>query len=232
MIDYIKKTITLNKSIHQNKLSLLNFGNGSVIDRKKNIVFIKASGVLPNKVNIKNIVRIKLLKNNAYKITYNKNLIPSVDVNLHIRIYNYLKNINSIIHVHSCFGTILSQLKIEPKCIGTTHADFYNKPIPLSEEFKLKNEKQYDDNIFLSIKKRLKKEKNVPPGILLRSHGVLSWGKNINKTIENSVAIEFISKLYYHSLLIKKNINIDKNLINFHYYRKNGKNKRYGQDRK
>ena len=64
----------------------------------------------------------------------------------------------------------MSQLKIEPKCIGTTHADFYNKPIPLSEEFKLKNEKQYDDNIFLSIKKRLKKEKNVPPGILLRSH--------------------------------------------------------------
>ena len=72
MIDYIKKTITLNKSIHQNKLSLLNFGNGSVIDRKKNIVFIKASGVLPNKVNVKNIVGVKLLKNNAYKITYNK----------------------------------------------------------------------------------------------------------------------------------------------------------------
>ena len=71
MIDYIKKTITLNKSIHQNKLSLLNFGNGSVIDRKKNIVFIKASGVLPNKVNIKNIVGVKLLKNNAYKI-YNQ----------------------------------------------------------------------------------------------------------------------------------------------------------------
>ena len=126
----------------------------------------------------------------------------------------------------------MSQLKIEPKCIGTTHADFYNKPIPLSEEFKLKNEKQYDNNIFLSIKKRLKKEKNVPPGILLRSHGVLSWGKDINKTIENSVAIEFISKLYYHSLLIKKNINVHKNLINFHYYRKNGKNKKYGQDNK
>ena len=39
MIDYIKKTITLNKSIHQNKLSLLNFGNGSVIDRKKKYSF-------------------------------------------------------------------------------------------------------------------------------------------------------------------------------------------------
>ena len=62
MNDYIKKTLILNKSIHQNKLSLLNFGNGSVIDRKKNIVYIKASGVLPNKVNIKNIVGVKLLK--------------------------------------------------------------------------------------------------------------------------------------------------------------------------
>ncbi len=232
MINHIKKAIILNKSIDRNKLSLLNFGNGSVIDRKKNIVYIKASGILPNKVNIKNIVGVKLLKKNSYKVVYNKYLIPSVDLNFHIRIYNYLKNINSIIHVHSCFGTILSQLQIEPKCIGTTHADFYNKPIPLSADFKLKNENKYDDNIFLSIKKRLIKEKNLPPGILLRSHGVLSWGKDIDKTIENSVAIEFISKLYYHSMLIKKNINIDKNLINFHYHRKNSKNKRYGQDRK
>ena len=227
---YIKKALILNQSIHKNKLSLLNFGNGSVIDRNKNIVYIKASGILPGKINSKNIVGVKILNNNFYKVIYNKNLTPSVDLNFHIRIYNYLKNINSIIHVHSCFGTILSQLKIEPRCIGTTHADFYNKSIPLSLEFKLPNKNKYDENIFLSIKKRLKKEKSLPPGILLRSHGVLSWGKDIDKTIENSVAIEFISKLYYHSILIKKNISIDKNLVNFHYYRKNGKNKKYGQN--
>ena len=92
MINHIKKAIILNKSIDRNKLSLLNFGNGSVIDRKKNIVYIKASGILPNKVNIKNIVGVKLLKKNSYKVVYNKYLIPSVDLNFHIRIYNYLKN--------------------------------------------------------------------------------------------------------------------------------------------
>ena len=231
MRKYIKNCITLNKYIYENKLSLLNFGNASVIDRKNSIVYIKASGVLPNKVNNKNIVGIKLLKNNSYKVVYNKNLKPSVDLSLHIRIFNYYKKINSIIHVHSCFGTILAQSQIEPKCIGTTHADFHNKSIPLSAKFKLNNHNQYDDKMFLSIKTRLKKEKNFPPGILLRSHGVLAWGNDINKTIENAVAIEFISQLYYHSLLVKKNIHLNKNLIDFHYYRKNGKNKRYGQDR-
>jgi len=228
----IIETVNLNKSLFINKLSVLNFGNGSAIDRKKNIIYIKASGITPEKVSSKNIVGVKFEKNNSYKIVFNKNLNPSVDINMHIRIYNQYKKINSIIHNHSCFATILSQIKVEPKCIGTTHADFFNKSLPLSEAFKLKNNKEYDDKIFLSIKKRLDREKHFPPGILLRSHGVLSWGENIKTTIENSVAIEFICKLYYYSHLINKNIILDNSLIKFHYERKNGKNKRYGQFQK
>ena len=234
MKNFLKQTISLNKSIIKNNLSILNFGNGSVIDRKSRIVYIKASGVLPNEINENKVVGVKLKSNNTFKVVYNKKLQPSVDLDIHLKLYNYFKNINSIIHVHSCFATILSQLEIEPKCIGTTHADFYDKPIPLSDTVKLKSNKvkEYNDKVFLSIKKRLEKEKNFPPGILLRGHGALSWCKNIYKTIENSVALEFICKLYYHCSLLKKNISLESSLIKFHYDRKNGKNKRYGQYKK
>lgn len=234
MKNFLKQTVFLNRSIIKNKLSILNFGNASVIDRKSGTVYIKASGILPNEINENKVVGIKLNQNNTFKVIYNKKLKPSVDLDIHLKIYNFYKNINSIIHVHSCFATILSQLEKEPKCIGTTHADFYNKPIPLSNTFRLKSNRveEYNYKIFLSIKKRLEKEKNFPPGILLRGHGPLSWGENIYKTIENSVAIEFICKLYYYCNLLKKNTSLEPSLIKFHYDRKNGKNKKYGQYKK
>ena len=55
----IIETVNLNKSLFINKLTVLNFGNGSVIDRKKNIIYIKASGITPEKVSSKNIVGVK-----------------------------------------------------------------------------------------------------------------------------------------------------------------------------
>ena len=44
MKNFFKQPISLNKSIIKNNLLILNFGNGSVIDRKSRIVYIKAQG--------------------------------------------------------------------------------------------------------------------------------------------------------------------------------------------
>ena len=67
MNKFIAETLTLNKSLVKNNLSVLNFGNGSVINREKNIVYIKASGVIPERVSPKNIVGVKIKKNNSWK---------------------------------------------------------------------------------------------------------------------------------------------------------------------
>ena len=73
MKNFLKQTISLNKSIIKNNLSILNFGNGSVIDRKSRIVYIKASGVLPNEINENKVVGVKLKSNNTLKLFIIKN---------------------------------------------------------------------------------------------------------------------------------------------------------------
>ena len=67
-------------------------------------------------------------------------------------------------------------------------------------------------------------------GTLLRNHGPFCWGETPKKAFENSLVLEQSAEMYYYSLLInKKKINISKDLIDFHFKRKNGLKKKYGQ---
>jgi L-ribulose-5-phosphate 4-epimerase len=147
------KTALLNRNVYCSNLNILNFGNASIIDRKKNIIFIKASGTSTENCSISDIVEVKI---SDYKksIIY-KNLKPSVDTPIHIILYEYLKNIKSIIHTHSEYATILAQANIEPLCFGTTHADFFRDKIPLSEKIKKVDTKQYEQQLAKTIIKKL-----------------------------------------------------------------------------
>ena len=90
--------------------------------------------------------------------------------------------------------------------------------------------KKYEFQIAKSIIQRLKKYKQNVPGILLRDHGVFAWGRNETEAIHNLIAIEYICKLYFKTKMIVKNPKISKSLKSFHFLRKNGKSKYYGQN--
>jgi L-ribulose-5-phosphate 4-epimerase len=221
------KTALLNRNVYLSNLNILNFGNASIIDRKKNIIFVKASGTSTQYCNLKDIVKIKIPSYKQF-VTY-KDLKPSVDTPIHITLYKYLKNIKSIVHTHSEYATILAQANIEPSCFGTTHADFFRDKIPLSEKIKKVDSKQYEQQLAYTVIKKLKKIKYNVPGMLLRDHGVIAWGKDENESLLNAIAIEFICKLYYKNILISKKSKISNSLKAFHFNRKNGINKYYGQ---
>jgi|TARA_B110000977_G_C11088756_1_gene495882 L-ribulose-5-phosphate 4-epimerase len=221
----IKELVKLNKSIFINNLTILNFGNASHFDRIKKKLYIKGTGFNTEKVNNKRISVLKLVDN---KFNLINKIKPSVDTPIHHSIYRALPKVNFIAHTHSTYATVLAQLSIEPECIGTTHADFFYEKIPLSGVLKNYNSKNYEIKIGNSIISRIKTEKYTPPGILIRNHGVIAWGKTSNETLDNLIAIEKICEFYYLSKLIKLK-KIPKKLHHLHFFRKHGKNKTYGQ---
>jgi len=225
--NYLKETLKVNQTIFSKKLSKLNFGNASIVDRKESIIYIKGSGFELDNLNLKNISVCKFNKKNF--IVEKNSIKPSVDVYTHIYIYNNLKHINSIVHTHSKFATILSQAEIEPECYGTTHADFFNDKIPLSKKITKIDKNNYELHLGKSIYDIIKNKSNSFPGILLINHGAYSWGKDSHQSLYNAEAIELISELYYFTRLVSKKPKISKNLINFHYNRKHGPKKYYGQ---
>ena len=224
--NFFIKTAKINTEIYKNNLSILNFGNASILDKKRENIFIKASGVYTKLCKRNDIVKVNL--KNPKKLLP-KSLKPSVDTAMHIELYKNLKNINCIIHAHSQYATILAQANVEPKCLGTTHADYFYDMIPLSKKINKLDELNYEHQLGRSIIFRLKKYKKYCPGILLRDHGLVAWGANDKEAINNLIAIEFISKIYYKTSLIINKPKINNSVKNFHYKRKHGIKSYYGQ---
>jgi len=228
--NFFQKCSFINRKIFKNNLSILNFGNASIIDNLRNNIYIKLSGISGISCKKKDIAKIPI-KNFSLK-KYKNTFRPSVDTDIHIKLYKNISNINCIIHAHSEYATIIAQSHIQPECYGTTHADYFYDKIPLSEKIYKIDKNEYESQIAKSIIKKIKKSKNKYPGILIRDHGVIAWGKTEKEALNNLIAIEFICKLYFKTRMLIKKPKITKSMQKFHYERKHGKNKYYGQVKK
>lgn len=230
MFENLKKAVCLgNKQLVQHKLVLFTWGNLSAIDRQKNIIAIKPSGIPYNKLQPKDIVILDLDGN---IIEGEKK--PSSDTKSHLEIYKAFKNIGSIVHTHSLYATCFAQANKPLECLGTTHADHFYGTIPITKVMAPKEvEMDYEKNIGASIVNCFQKQKinpNEVPGCLVVNHGPFVWGKKIEQAIYNAVVLETIAKMNLNTIQINSNIkSINKFLLDKHYLRKNGKNSYYGQ---
>jgi L-ribulose-5-phosphate 4-epimerase len=220
-----KKIIKLSKKLLELNLQFLNFGNLSI--RVGNLCFIKPSGV--------NIYKIKYNAVSVVDIKTNKHLSgkkPSVDTPTHLELYKKYPLIKSIVHTHSKYGTIWAQSLRSVPCYGTTHADFFLKNIPITKVLTKKQiSNNYEKEIGLSIIQTVKNTNILElPGILIANHGVYSWGKDPNSTLNNALIIEIICEIAFNTRLINKKIKPIKKILNKkHFFRKNGPNAYYGQ---
>ena len=217
-----------NVSLAKSSLVIHSFGNiSSRIDDK--YFTIKPSGA-----------NLKILKHTDYpiiRISDNKiikgKLNPSTDTHTHCLLYKKYPEIGGIAHTHSKFATAWSQAKKSIPILGTTHADYSQKNIQVTNPLK-KNQiiKNYEKNIGNSIIDCLKKSKIKPlecPGILVANHAPFSFGINANQAFKNAEILEYIAELAYLSLQINSKSKIDINLIKKHFFRKHGPSSYYGQ---
>ena len=225
------KTRCLNSNfqISNHNLAIFTFGNVSVIDRDKNVIAIKPSGVPYNELDEDKIVVLDL-KGNIIE----GNLNPSSDTKTHLYLYQEWGEINSICHTHSTYAVGWSQSLQDVPVYGTTHADHLTKDIPCTspmEDSLIKG--NYELNTGIQIVNHFNKHELNPKEVqmcLVGSHGPFTWGRDENESIYNSVVLEEICKMAYLTKTINPNISRIKNtLIKKHYNRKHGKDSYYGQ---
>lgn len=222
-LSFIKKDVLkFNKKLLSSKLVFGSFGNLSI--RYGTSFVIKPSG-------------INLQKTHYSKMCYygkKNSLKPSVDSEIHSEIYKNFLNINAVVHTHSKFTTSFCQAGVEIDCLGTTHADYFNDKIPIINlPNKIETVKNFEKNTGKNIVKYFRKNKINPINIraaLLKSHGLIAWGKNAEEAFKIAIIVEQIAELNFYSLLINKNSKkIPKHVIEKHFQRKNGKYSYYGQ---
>ena len=217
-----------NVSLAKSSLVIHSFGNISSRINDKYFT-IKPSGA---NLNILKHIDYPIIRISDNKIIKGK-LNPSTDTPTHCLLYKKYPEIGGIAHTHSKFATAWSQAKKSIPILGTTHADYSQKNIQVTNPLK-KNQiiKNYEKNIGNSIIDCLKKSKIKPlecPGILVANHAPFSFGINANQAFKNAEILEYIAELAYLSLQINSKSKIDINLIKKHFFRKHGPSSYYGQ---
>jgi len=228
MLDELRKTVcNANKELQKQNLVLYSFGNVSAIDRNSNTVAIKPSGVPYDQLTPDKIVLLDL-DGNAVEGSLN----PSSDTPTHLELYGNFRDIGAICHTHSSYATIWAQACTEIPCFGTTHADNFFGPVPVTKQMP-KN--QIEDNYELNTGKIIvERFSNLDPlqnpAVLVASHGPFTWAETPQKAVKNAVILEEIAKTALGTITINpKQKQIDNALLEKHFLRKHGKNSYYGQ---
>ncbi len=229
MLEKLKKEVfEANIELKKNNLIILTWGNVSAIDREKNIVAIKPSGVLSYE-NLKpdDIVLLDLDGN----IVEGK-LSSSSDTPTHLVLYKHFMNIKGIYHTHSTYATAFAQAQKEIPCLGTTHADYFYGNVPVTKKLTLRQTAdKYEHNTGVVMAERFSSlNPDDIPAVLVANHGPFTWGKSAADAVHNAIVLEEVAKMAYLTLRLSPDQkSISGYLLDRHYLRKHGSGAYYGQ---
>jgi L-ribulose-5-phosphate 4-epimerase len=216
-----------NLDLKTHKLIIYSWGNVSGIDRGKGIVLIKPSGVGYDTLRPEDLVALDL----EGKVVEGK-LNPSSDTPTHLELYRQFKGLGGICHTHSLYATIWAQACREIPCLGTTHADNFYGPIPVTDPMRPEEiEGDYELNTGRVIVRRFAGlDPMQAPAVLVANHGPFTWGPTAAKAVENAVVLEQCARMALGALQISPDLpEISRALLDKHYLRKHGKAAYYGQ---
>ena len=226
-----EQVLRANQEIARRGLAPHTFGNASGVDRNgaKPLVVIKPSGVDYAALAPADLV-VTDLDGNIVEGA----LRPSSDLDTHTLLYREFPQIGGIVHTHSEFATAWAQACRAIPCFGTTHADYFRGPVPVTEPLTAEEvASDYVGNTGAVIVRCFRSGKLDPvavPGVLVAGHAPFAWGKNPAEAVEHADVLEYIARLAFRSVLLgAPDDGIPSYVSEYHHLRKHGPKATYGQ---
>jgi L-ribulose-5-phosphate 4-epimerase len=230
MLEKLKRRVCeANLALAGRGLVILTFGNASGIDRKRGIVAIKPSGVGYGALAPKDIVLVGL----DGRVVEGR-LRPSSDTPTHLALYRAFPTIGGVVHAHSAHATMFAQARREIPCLGTTHADHFDGPVPLTRLLtKAEVEADYEGATGTVIVERFARlDPRAVPAVLVAGHGPFAWGESPEEAVENAQTLEFIARTALGTLVLAPGrSSLPGYILRKHHERKHGPRAYYGQPR-
>jgi len=222
-----EEVLAANLDLVRHGVVVFTFGNVSGISRKDGLVAIKPSGVPYDELTPEQIVVTDL--NGRIVDT---NLRPSSDLATHLELYRNFPNIGGVAHTHSEYATAWAQAQRPIPCFGTTHADYFHGPIPVTPNLTAAEiggdyEKATGEVI---VRTFANLDPDALPGVLVAGHAPFCWGKSAGDAVHNAVIVEYIARMATHTLAVNGEARpIAPELHDKHFLRKHGAKAYYGQ---
>lgn len=180
----VEKIVKTAHHIYDKDMILGKAGNISILDENNKFMYITASGS-----DFKSLSHEDILKVNLDDLSYvsHGDRVPSMETNLHVNVYKKRSDVKSVVHVHSPYATAfafsnrrLRQLEGFGEITGEyiTEIDYYppgSKKLAQHASDALKNEDK----------------------VLLKDHGVITVGENIDEATLLCEYVEGIAKTQY-----------------------------------
>jgi L-ribulose-5-phosphate 4-epimerase len=228
LIELKQNVLRANQEIVRQGLVVSTFGNVSGIARDQGLVVIKPSGVPYEALTPEDMV-VTDLEGNIVE----SSLRPSSDLATHLVLYREFQQIGGIVHTHSEYATAWAQARKPIPCYGTTHADYFHGPVPVTEM--LRADEVGEDYVRNTGEVILRCFRDVDPlsvpAVLVAGHAPFCWGKTVDDAVHHAVALEYAAKLALHTeALAGATQGIPQHLLDRHHTRKHGANATYGQN--
>jgi len=222
-----EEVLQANLELVRQGLVLYTFGNASAISREDGLVVIKPSGVPYDRMKPGDLVVTDLHGKIVEGI-----LRPSSDLPTHLVLYEAFPQIGGVAHTHSEYATAWAQARRAIPCLGTTHADYFRGPVPVTDSMTDKEiEQGYEENTGHVIARAFRNIDPIEvPAVLVANHAPFTWGLTVGEAAQNAVILEAVAKLAHLSIQIHDEAEpAGRTLHDKHFLRKHGSSAYYGQ---
>ncbi len=200
----------------KNGLVKLKWGNISARDEVTGYIVIKPSGASLDKMKPYEMV-VTDIDGNVLDGSR-----PSKDLFMHLEIYKAFPDVHSVIHTHSKWATIFAQAGMPIPNLGVAHSDYFKDDIPITRD--MTHEEiinNYGKNTGKVIAETFEKMSEIDaldtPAVLVKNHASFVWGEDVEHSILNAIALEYVAELAYFTLRLNTDADMNKYLIDKNY---------------
>lgn len=223
-----EECLEANLKLPQTGLVDLTFGNVSVCSADRKVMVIKPSGVDYAVLKAEDIVVLSVETGEILE----GSLRPSSDTPTHRRLYQAFPEANAVVHTHSRNAVAFAQAAREIPCFGTTHADYFYGPVPVTRIMTpAEIAENYEWNTAEVIIETFADRNPADcPAVLFNGHGPFTWGPTAAKAVENAQALEICAEMAMKTLaLAPQHPPLNAAQRDKHFFRKHGPGAYYGQ---
>ncbi len=188
--DFKRLIVDTGRELYKQSLTIGTWGNISVLDSKTDLVYIKPSGMDYNEINLEDVIVVD--KQGKRIEGFRK---PSIEMPMHLSIYNTRKDVGAIVHYHPIYSSVLAVTGFSLPGICEDFVQIVGEKV-LCAKYALPGSDELAKNAVTSLGNR--------NAVFLLNHGTLCVGKDIKEAMKVCYVVEKTAHIYILSKSVEK----------------------------